>query len=187
MTIPLTYIIETERFKLRIPDESDFPRIYSATQFEGFNDGMLWDPPADVSELRAPLERSIQAWRECKGYSFTITPLTSDYLLGRISIRNIDQPETWDVGFWTHPEEQRKGIMTEVLPGVINFGFNKLNARRIVACHALWNIASEKLLKGVGMKFERYIEKGFMKKGKWVDENVLGIDRDDWINLSSNK
>jgi ribosomal-protein-alanine N-acetyltransferase len=30
------------------------------------------------------------------------------------------------------------------------------------------------------MKFVRYIPQGFQKHGKWVEENLLAIERKDW-------
>ena len=178
--IPKSYFIETKRFKLRIPEMEDIPYIFSATRFEGFNDGMLWEPPDTIEELTAPLNRSIQSWESCKAFSFTIVKKGSTELLGRIGIRQTNIEHVWNVGFWTHPESQKKGVMTEALQGVLKFGFEELSAERIEACHAIWNKASEKVLKRNGMRFIRYIEKGFKKKGEWVDENLLAINKEEW-------
>lgn len=180
LNIPKSFQIETPRLRLRIPDQTDFPFVFSATRVKGFNDGMLWEPPPDESELLAPLRRSITAWEKNEGYTFTIEDKETNKFLGRISIRKTSTKNRWNVGFWTHPESQRKGIMTEALKGVLDFGFRELSASQIEACHALWNVASEKVLKRNGMQFDRYIEKGFQKKGEWVEENLLVIDRQDW-------
>ncbi len=51
MIIPKTHIIETVRLLLRIASVDDIPFVYSATKFKGFNDGMLWDAPANPEEL----------------------------------------------------------------------------------------------------------------------------------------
>jgi len=183
MKIPKTQILKTPGFLLRIPNTSDIPHVYSATKYKGFNDGMLWNPPEKEEELIRPLERNIEAWEKGEGYSFTIVKKETDKLLGRISIRKTKEKDVWDVGFWTHPESQRQGVMTEALAVVINFGFEELSASRIEACHALWNKASEKVLKRNGMKFVCYIEKGFQKHGKWVEENKLAIDKENWTKM----
>ncbi|KAA3634422.1 MAG: N-acetyltransferase [Bacteroidetes bacterium] len=179
-TIPKSYQIETPRFRLRIPSEADIPFVFSASRYEGFNDGMLWEPPESIEELKAPLSRSISAWQKGEGFSFTVDDKKTNQPLGRISIRITKEPGRWNVGFWTHPESQGKGIMTECLKAVLAFGFEKLMAEKIEACHALWNVASEKVLKRNGMQFEKYLEKGFLKKGKWVPENLLVITRSEW-------
>ena len=179
--IPKSFTLETERFVLRIPNSSDIPHIYSATQYEGFNDGMLWEPPKDMEELVAPLKRHIKAWEKESAYCFTIVRRGTDQLVGRISIRPTSKTQVWNVGFWTHPEFQHQGIMTESLASVLGFGFEQLFAIRIEASYALWNKASEKVLKRNGMKFVEYIEQGFQKRGKWVEENLYAIDKEDWM------
>jgi ribosomal-protein-alanine N-acetyltransferase len=162
--IPKSYQIETARLRLRIPDKADIPFVFSATKVKGFNDGMLWEPPVDKAELLAPLLRSITAWEKGKDYNFTITDKETAKFLGRISIRETSTENRWNVGFWTHPESQQKGIMTEALNAVLEFGFLELLANQIEACYALWNTASEKVLKRNGMQFERYLKEGFRKK-----------------------
>ena len=173
-------ILETKKLKLRIPSQEDMPHIFSATRYEGFNDGMLWEAPKDMEELIEPFHRGIRAWEEGRGYNFTIEDKQENNFLGRISIRKTEQEDRWNVGFWTHPVHQNKGIMTEALSAVLKFGFEKLNAETIEACHAIWNEASEKVLKRNGMKFEQYLEKGFQKNGKWVEENLLAIHKNEW-------
>lgn len=177
LQIPKSFIIETERFVLRIPTIKDFPYIFSATRSSGFNDGMLWEPPQNISDLIEPFNRGIKAWEVGKAFSFTIQKKEDPRLIGRIGIRQSDSPQVWSVGFWTHPDIQNQGVMTEVLKAIIEFGFETLGATRIEACHAIWNKASEKVLKKNKMQFVRFIEKGFMKNGAWVAENLLAIDR----------
>lgn len=177
---PQNYIIETKNYQLRIPHAADIPAVFSATRVEGFNEGMQWDPPEKEEELFQALARNIKAWEEGRSYVFSILKKGESDLLGRIGIRKTEDVGVWDVGFWTHPSVQGQGIMTEALAAILNFGFVELSASRIEACHALWNTASEKVLKKNGLKFVRYIEKGFQKRGKWIEENKLAISREEW-------
>ena len=180
MMIPIDYTIKTKSYLLRCPNKEDIPRVFSASQHKGFNDGMLWDAPQDPSELLKPLENNIKAWKEGLGYSFTICLQNSTQLLGRISIRKTDIENRWNVGFWTHPETQGKGLMTECLAAIVKFGFTKLDAITIEANHALWNHASRRVLEKNGFQLEKFIEKGFQKNGKWVSENRLILEYESW-------
>ncbi|TBR57915.1 hypothetical protein B4U84_18315 [Westiellopsis prolifica IICB1] len=180
MKILRTYRINTERCILRCVCEQDIPYVFSATRFKGFNNGMLWEAPQSIEELNEPLKRSLQAWDSGSAYTFTIESVNKGIFLGRISIRKDETEGVWNIGFWTHPEHQRQGYMTEAAKAIIEFGFTVLNAIRIEACHALWNIGSEKVLTRIGMKFVRHIEHGFQKDGKWVEENLLAIKIEDW-------
>lgn len=181
MPIPKSLVLETPRLRLRLPSLEDLPHIFSATRYPGFNDGMLWEAPEKEEELIRPLENSIQAWEKGIGYTFTIEQRGSDQFLGRVSIRQTDQVGTWNIGFWTHPEHQGKGIMSEAVKVVIDFGFEQLEAQEVEACYALWNKASERVLQKNGMQFVRHIERGFLKKGKWVEENLLAMPKSDWL------
>ena len=181
MHIHKSIVLESKNLRLRFPALEDLPFIFSATRTSGFNDGMLWDPPKSEEELIIPYHNGIKAWEEGKDFAFTIeNNLTSDFL-GRISIRKTKLDDRWNIGFWTHPDHQGKGIMTEAVQLILKFGFEQLEAKTIESCHALWNKASEKVLIRNGLKFEFYLEKGFMKKGKWVEEHLLSISRDEWL------
>lgn len=180
MTIPNSLVLETERLKLRIPQAEDIPHVFSASQYDGFTDGMLWEPPESEEQLIESLQNSLQAWNDGSGYAFTIEQKESGAFLGRISIRKTKEEGCWNIGFWTHPAHQGQGIMTEALQAIIDFGFTQLSAAKLEACYALWNKASEQVLRKNGMEFIRYIEKGFLKNGKWEEENLLGIERGGW-------
>ena len=114
-------------------------------------------------------------------FTFSVDSKLTGELLARICIRKQRAAGEWDLGFWTHPRHQGCGYMTEVTAVVIEFGFIALKAANIVACHAVWNTASESVLKKNGLSFIEYHAQGFQKKAKWVDENKLGISRSLWM------
>ncbi|MTB51962.1 GNAT family N-acetyltransferase [Lewinella sp. W8] len=178
--LPTSFYLTTPRLRLRIPHAKDIPRVFSATRHAGFNDGMQWEPPTAIEELRAPHERGVLAWKNGEAYGFTVAGKTTDELLGRISIRPTEEKEVWNVGFWTHPEVQGQGIMSEALTAVLDFGFTQLRATRIEAAYATWNTASEKVLRRAGFHFVQRVEEGLFKHGAWVPENVVSISRSEW-------
>jgi ribosomal-protein-alanine N-acetyltransferase len=148
---------------------------------------MLWEPPTSEDELIAHYESNVKAWTEDSAYCFSIETKEPVEFVGRIAIRKEEEKELWDLGFWTHPEQQSKGYMSEAVRAVIEFGFRELQASQIVACHALWNKQSETVLKKNGMSFIEYIPEGFKKKGEWIEENLLGITQSEWNEKELNK
>jgi len=181
MTFPKSLLLPTPRCTLRYISEEDIPHIFTASRVPGFTDGMLWEPPETEEELREPYERTLKAWAEGSAYCFTIETTEPVEFAGRISIRKQEEAGTWDVGFWTHPRQQNRGYMSEALQAVMAFGFQQLQAERILACHALWNKQSERVLKKNGMTFLQHIPEGFLKRGEWVEENLLGVTRETWM------
>ncbi|MEL6986676.1 MAG: GNAT family N-acetyltransferase, partial [Bacteroidota bacterium] len=171
MKVPLSLVLETERFKLRAPKLADVPFIFSATRHEGFNDGMPWGPPDSIDELLPNVQKALDVWEANTAFSFTIVEKQEDDLIGRISIRSTKETNRWNVGFFTHPLQQKKGVMSEVLAEVVQFGFTSLNAQVIEALYAIWNVGSERVLHKNGFKFVEFIEEGFRKNGIWVHEH----------------
>jgi len=167
--------------RLRIPSKADFPHIFSATRYEGFNDGMLWEPPETEVELIKPLEAGITRWEEGSAYGFTIEEKETNEFLGRISIRKTKEADRWNIGFWTHPKHQGRGIMTAAVSAILKFGFTQFNVKTIEAYYATWNKGSEKVLHRNGLHFVKFIEQGFFKNGKWTAENMVEINREDWL------
>lgn len=178
INIPLNYTIKTDRLLLRSPSKDDIPFIFKATRHDGFNDGMLWDPPKNIEELNEPFFRNITSWKDGKSFTFSIDLKDSKDFVGRISIRKAGDDNTFSIGFFTIPEFYGNGYMSEALEGVLDFGFNTLKANKIEACHAPWNVGSRKVLEKNGMKFVRHIEKGYRKKGEWIAEDLLAISKE---------
>jgi ribosomal-protein-alanine N-acetyltransferase len=181
MYIPSKNIrLEISNFVLRFPSTEDIPFIFAATRVKGFNDGMGWDPPEEVSSLHDALKRNIKAWEEGGGFAFTIESSDSKAFLGRISIRKTKQERVWNIGFFTHPDHQGNGIMKLAVNRILQFGFVTLKAIRIEADYAIWNVASKRVLESNGMQFAAYIEKGLFKNGVWVAEHKVAIDFKEW-------
>jgi [ribosomal protein S5]-alanine N-acetyltransferase len=181
VVIPPEFTIVTNRCRLRQPTAADLPRIFTATQVAGFNDGMQWEPPQSIEELHAPLQENLLAWNEGIMYVFTIVPSDTDELIGRIGIRKTSYPDVWNLGFWTHPDCQGQGYMTEAASTILTLGFDRLGAMRIEASYALWNLASKRVLSKIGMKFVKYIPHAFQKQGRWIEANKMTITRAEWL------
>ena len=176
--LPLDFEIRTERLRLRIPRASDIPHVFEATRTSGFNDGMLWDPPPDQEALRQPLERAVRAWRTSGSYQFTLE--TDGEFAGRIALRPSDETDVLDIGYWTHPRWQGRGLMTEALRAVVALGFDRMGAQAVVACYATWNDASRRVLEKVGFRTVEIVPEGFVKGERRSDEAHVRLERATW-------
>ena len=175
--LPLDFTLATERLLLRIPRESDIPYVFEASRTPGFNDGMLWDPPAELEELRGPLERAVGGWKDARSYQFTIE--FEGEFAGRIALRPTDEVGVLDTGYWTHPRFQGRGIMTEALRAIVALAFGRMNAKAVVACYAVWNEPSRRVMERVGFRTTEIVPGGFVKGGLACDEAHTRIDRAD--------
>src|SRR5580658_8912434 len=180
MALPLDFQLATARCRLRVPSERDIPHIFAATRYVGFNEGMAWDPPSSEEELRGPLQRNLEAWKEGQDYSFTIEGKEGSDFFGRIAIRRTSQPGLWNMGFWLHPAHQGKGLMTEAARGVVALGFSQLEAEAVEARHAVWNVQSRRVLERLGMIEVEFVAEGFKKRGEWVKEFRMLVEKKMW-------
>lgn len=173
--LPLDFVIQTERLRLRIPAESDIPHVFTASQFPGFTDGMLWSPPEDIEELRGPLDRSLEQWRESVAYHFSID--FEGELVGRIALRPSDTEGVLDIGYWTHPDHYDKGFMTEAVRAIVELGFETMEAEAIIAETAVWNKASQRVLEKLGFRIIDVVKDGFVKGDSVCDDIIFRLDR----------
>lgn len=162
--------IATARCRLRYPDESDIPHIWSASQTPNFNDGLRWEPPSSIAEIKEPLRRAQESWASGNDYNWTIESRKNRDFIGWISIRRESRDREWSIGFWVHPAKQGQGFATECAASVLEFGFSRLGANIITSAHATWNTASGRVLRRIGMKYVRTNPRGFKKNHEWVEE-----------------
>jgi [ribosomal protein S5]-alanine N-acetyltransferase len=179
--VPEELTIETARCRLRRSSVDDLPAIFEATQFPRFHDGMDSEPPGAIEDLHAALSENALAWEAGILYSFTIADLASDRLLGRIGIHQNKRAGVWNLGFWTHPDYQKQGYMTESVIAIIEFGFDRLDAAYIEASYALWNKSSQRVMEKAGMKFVGYLPHAFQKRGRWIEANKMRITYQEWL------
>ena len=170
--------IVTARCRLRYPDESDIPHIWSASQTPNFNDGLRWEPPTSIAEIKKSLRRAQESWTSGNDYSWTIESRKNRDFIGWISIRRESEYRTWSIGFWVHPTKQGRGFATECASSILEFGFSRLGAKVITSAHATWNTASARVLRRIGMEYVRTNPRGFEKNQKWVEEHEYEVRSD---------
>ena len=100
-----------------------------------------------IKELNEYLETN-------KSITWGITLLNDPKIIGTICLWNFSQNnKTAEVGYDLNPAFQRKGIMSEALNSIIDFGFNELKLDKIEAFTHYENEDSKKLLEKYGFHF----------------------------------
>lgn len=177
MDISLDTTLSTERLLLRAVDLSDVDLVWEVTRFEGFNDGMTWDPPVSKDDIVEITHRNLAHWQEGKDYVFTVCLARSHCSIGRVGLHREESPYTWNIGFWIHPDHWGNGFAREAAAAVLKFGFDTLHAKQIVTAHATWNIRSQRVIEGLGFQYVRKNPAGFFKNGLPIEENEYELSR----------
>ncbi|MCY7351153.1 MAG: GNAT family N-acetyltransferase [Cytophagaceae bacterium] len=80
-----------------------------------------------------------------------------------------------EIGFWFLPAHWKEGVMTEVLPGVIEYAVGSLNLHRIEAIVESRNEASRNLLLKLNFVFEGCLNECEIKNGEYIDLDYFAI------------
>jgi [ribosomal protein S5]-alanine N-acetyltransferase len=89
--------------------------------------------------------------------------------------QNDIQRKNAELGYWLAEKHWNKGIVTNAVKEMIEYGFSKFDINRIFARPFGNNIASQKVLEKAGFRLEARIEKGFYKNGEYLDELIYAI------------
>ena len=83
-----------------------------------------------------------------------------------------------EMGYWLAEPYWGKGIITDAVRQMIDYGFKNFDITRIFARPFGTNIASQKVLEKTGFVLEAKFEKTFFKNGEYLDEWVYAVRKD---------
>ena len=150
MNIQTFPVIKTERLTLRKIEESDSDVILFLRSDKSINKFInrpenrrtknISDAIKHIKELNADTKNN-------KSIAWGITLNENPKIIGTICLWNFSKDyKTAEVGYDLNPNFQKKGIMSESLKSVVNFGFIELYIERIEAFTHIQNEKSKNLL-----------------------------------------
>jgi [ribosomal protein S5]-alanine N-acetyltransferase len=80
-----------------------------------------------------------------------------------------------ELGYWLAEIYWGKGITTEAVKQIVDYGFKTFEVDRIFARPFGTNISSQKVLEKAGFKLEGKFEKTIFKNGEYLDELIYAI------------
>ncbi|MBI2651906.1 GNAT family N-acetyltransferase [Candidatus Woesearchaeota archaeon] len=89
-------------------------------------------------------------------------------LVGGIDLHSIEKHKA-GIGYYLGKSYWKKGVMTQVVNVVTNYGLQKLKLKRIYAYVFSKNTASVRVLQKNGFKYEGLLRKHFLKDRKFSD------------------
>ncbi|MFT5161635.1 MAG: RimJ/RimL family protein N-acetyltransferase [Alteromonadaceae bacterium] len=118
-------------------------------------------------------------------YQIAIADLASDQLLGDCAIHFVDDEADApnaasgkglvEIGFTLASENQGKGFAGEAITALLDFIFNTLNKRRVIAVTDVLNAGSIGLLESQGFRREAHLVENSLFKGGWGSEYFYGL------------
>jgi RimJ/RimL family protein N-acetyltransferase len=145
-------IIETERLKLRKFVDNDWRDLYEYLSKETV---VKYEPYDVFTEETCKIE----AIDRSKNDAFWAVCLKrNDKVIGNVVFKQKEPKKdlTWEIGFVFNPEFYGNGYAMESCKAVINFGFDQLKVRKVIAMCDPENVSSWKLLERLKMRRQGY-------------------------------
>ena len=142
---------------------------------------VLWDAHRTVGDSRAYLRYMLRRYRGHEPASWGIEYLETGRIIGTIGFMWIQEDNNAaEVGYSLARDCWGKGIMTEALRAVLQYGFDEMNLNRIEAQHETTNPASGAVMRKCGMQKEGTLRQRLFNKGRYVDVDLYAILRRDY-------
>ncbi|WP_291578321.1 GNAT family N-acetyltransferase [Clostridium sp. UBA6640] len=175
--------LETERLILRKFSSNDWKDLYEYLSQETVVKYESYDIYTEEQCREEAMYRSKEDafWAVCLK--------ENNKLIGNIYFSQQDPKEfsTWEIGYVFNPRYYGKGYATESCKKILDYGFNKLKAHRIIDMCNPDNTASWKLLERLNMRREGHLLKNvFFKCDKernpiWNDTYQYAILSEEWF------
>lgn len=174
--------IETERFRLRpieLTDANEVFHYFSLDQVTKYYD---LDTFTDMSEAIRLIENWQTRFVNKEGIRWGIATKQDNKIIGSCGYHNWEKDHfKAEVGFEVAPEYWQKGVMTEVLRHVLQYGFEKMGLFRIEALYDPENIASKKTLEKAGFVYEGTLRKASFEKGRFCDAAICSVLKEEFF------
>jgi ribosomal-protein-alanine N-acetyltransferase len=106
----------------------------------------------------------------------------TNLLVGDCGLKvHASDPRQGTVGITLSPSGQRKGYATEALSTLFDGAFGSMRLHRIIADTDPLNIPSCRLMERLGMRREAHFRQSLWFKGRWADEFVYAVLREEWL------
>lgn len=184
------YRLTTERLLLETPTVEDAPTLFGLVGGEDrleITAGLIWDGPDEVSDTLGFIEQAQSEPYDKHGFNWAIRDRTGQIsgiagtAMGMIGIRPRAEPGRGDVGYWLGKAYWGQDIMREALASILDLCFGDLDLVKVEADIFPTNPRSIRLVEGLGMSLEGTIRSAHFKRGEWVDIDVYGVLRKEWL------
>jgi ribosomal-protein-alanine N-acetyltransferase len=162
--------------KLRAVTNKDAAEIYGMQSNEEVMKYIDRPLPASVTEVDEWIKKVDLLQQKNESILWAITLQDSDTLIGTIGYwRMLPEHYRAEIGYMLNPAYQGKGIMSEALNIVTQYGFNNIGLHSIEANANPANQASIKLLEKTGFVREGYFKENYYFNGNFLDSAIYSL------------
>lgn len=146
--------IETARLRLRqftFDDLDDLFHIYKNSEVMRY----IYGRGRTRDETQASLFRIIKQWEQHGFGMWAVVHKQSDKMIGRCGLGFLDNTPEVELGYVIDKPYWNMGLTTEASLASLKYGFEQAKLDRIVAIARPENVASQRVMQKLGMKYEK--------------------------------
>ena len=145
-------VLEADGLTLRPWRESDVPRIVEACSDPRTQAWLGRMPdPYDESAALAWLEHQRESRATGSSVDWAVVDPADDLALAAINFFHYQPEVECEIGYWSHPDARGRGVMTRAMARVVEYAFEDLGVRRVMAGAAVDNRASRHVIEANGL------------------------------------
>lgn len=131
---------------------------------------VLWDAHKSIYQTRAYLRAARRQYSAGSPASFAIVYNQNNKMIGTIGFMWINTDhQSAEVGYSLSRAYWNKGLTTQALCAILDYGFDTLRLNRIEAQHDVDNPASGRVMQHAGMRYEGTLRQRIYNKSHYVD------------------
>jgi RimJ/RimL family protein N-acetyltransferase len=177
-----SYPIRTPRLTLRPVTLDDLDDVYAWQRRPDvvrwmYDAGPRTREQSQVSVLAMVGDDGLRAAGDC----LTSAVTNAAGVIGTVElVWRSERNGTAELGYVFHPDHGGRGLATEAVAALLDWGFNEFGLHRIHArCHGR-NEASARLMTRLGMRREAHHVESYVFRGERADELVFAILAEEW-------
>ena len=170
--------LETERLQLRKVKSTDVQAIYAYGSDAEVSRFVTWERHESLQDTEAFLNFVLGKYEKGEVAPWAIEYKPTRQMIGTVDFVNWKPAgRVAEIGYVLHRDYWGKGIMTEAVKRVIQFGFEQMNLVRIEAVCLPENTGSYRVMEKSGLQYEGTLRKARVIKGQNQDIKMYAIIR----------
>ncbi|MFA4081232.1 GNAT family N-acetyltransferase [Mycobacteroides salmoniphilum] len=166
--------LRTDRLVLRAITAADEAALVEACNDPEITHYLPLPVPYSLEDARNFIVRSAQEWADNSRYGFGFFLRDTGELVGTCSLKSIT-PGVVEVGYWSASQYRRKGLTTEAIRRLCQWGFDELAAHRIEWWAVVGNDGSRAVAEAVGFEMEGLLHQRAYRREEPADWWVGGL------------
>lgn len=178
----------TDRLTLRKLLVTDYHDMYEYASRNDVTRYLTWHPHPDSAYTREYLQYIGGRYSVGMFYDWAVVFEPDCKMVGTCGFTSFNcASDSAEVGYVINPDYWGKGIASEALEKILEFGFEELKLHRIEAKFMKENDRSRSVMERVGMTFEGYHREAMLVKGAYITYGVCSILASEWYERKKNK